>query len=256
MNKYFIPNLSEACKILKTLVLKNKGFTISEIAREHNLPRTSVMRIVKTLVHENFLREESKLYYPGTSLIHLGLATLNNIDIQNVSKDVLKELTSKTGETSHIAVRMKDRSLLLEVYDSPELVKVSSKAGTLTHLHCSSTGKIFIANMEDKELIEFCQNNELEKRTKNTITSLSKLIKEKEKILSQGYAFDDEEYHEHVRCLAAPIKDAYGKVVAAIGITATITRFTYDKLDYYADTVKDAASKISQKLGYTKNRLT
>ena len=249
MNKYTIPNLGNACRVLKYLVPQKEGLTVSEISRKVEIPRTSALRIVSTLVDEGMLKKSGKKYMPGSALIHLGLEVLSNIEMRSASVPVLNELTLKTGETSHLAVLSDDKALILEVCDSPNPIRVASRAGTLADLHCSSTGKIFITYNLLDEIETFFENIDLKKRTSNTLTTVEQLRLEAEKIKQIGYALDNEEYHEGVICIAAPVRNAFEEVVAAVGLTATKTKFTQDKIPYYARNIIGAAAKISTFLG-------
>jgi len=202
------------------------------------------------LEHEGVIEKEGDKYKIGFRVIKLGMAALSKMELRNLVIPFLYDLSIKLGETSHLTVLSDKKSLILEVCDSPYPVKISSRPGTSVSLHCSATGKIFLSFIIGSENIDdYFQGTKLEKRTENTITTISGLKKELETIHDQGYALDDEEFYENVRCLAAPVTDAFGKTIAAIGITATTIRFKQDMVQSTSKEVIRVAAGISKKLG-------
>ena len=178
------------------------------------------------------------------------MVALSRMELRNIAIPFLYELSIKLGETSHLAVLSDRKSLIVEVCDSPHPVKISSRPGTLVSLNCSATGKVLLAfSIGAENIDEYFEDMKLEKRTENTITSISELKKEIQKILNQGYAVDNEEYYENVRCIAAPVQNAFNKTVAAIGITATTFRFKPEMTESASGEVISIAREISKKLG-------
>ena len=248
-NNYIVPSLKNSFLILEILA-NNNELTLQEISQTTSIPKTTIFRILYTLEHEGVIEKENDKYKIGFRVIKLGMAALSKMELRNLVIPFLYDLSIKLGETSHLAVLSDKKSLILEVCDSPHPVKISSRPGTLVSLHCSATGKILLAFIIGSENIDdYFQGIELEKRTENTITAIGELKKELETIHDQGYAADNEEYYENVRCLAAPIKDAFGKIVAAMGMTATTIRFKQEMIPSTSKEVMRVASEISKKLG-------
>ena len=140
--------------------------------------------------------------------------------------------------------------MILEVHDSPNPVRVASRSGTTVPLHCSSTGKIFLSYRYEQELEDYFSARSLEKRTGNTIVTLSEMQKEIEQIKSDGFAVDNHEFHADVWCLAAPVRDSGGQVVAAIGVTGPAAQSDSQKKADICTYVKKAAAELSVELGY------
>lgn len=248
-NNYIVPSLKNSFSILEILS-DNKELTLQEISRKTSIPKTTVFRILYTLEHEGVIEKEGDKFKIGFRIIKLGMAALSKMELRNLVIPFLYDLSIKLGETSHLAVLSDKKSLILEVCDSPHPVKISSRPGTSVSLHCSATGKILLSFIIGSENIDaYLQGIGLEKRTKNTLTSIGGLKKELETIHNQGYALDNEEFCENVRCLAAPVKDAFGKTIAAIGITATTIRFKQGMIQSTSKEVIRVASEISKKLG-------
>jgi DNA-binding IclR family transcriptional regulator len=246
---YIVPSLKNSFTILEILA-NNNGFTLQEISQRTSIPKTTVFRILYTLEQEGVIEKKDDKYTIGFRVIKFGMVALSKMELRNIAIPLLYELSIKLGETSHLAVLSDRKSLIVEVCDSPHPVKISSRPGTLVSLNCSATGKVLLAfAIGFKNIDEYFKEMKLEKRTENTITSISALKKEIQKILDQGFAVDNEEYYENVRCVAAPIKNAFGNTVAAIGITATTFRFKPEMIQSASTEVLRAASEISKKLG-------
>lgn len=248
MTKYIIPNLRNACRVLRLLSEQGAGLPLAEITRRLEIPRTTALRIVTTLSVEGMVEQAGKSFVLGPSLIQLGTRALENLDLRTIAIPVLRELSQRTQETAHLAVPTGDKALLLEVCDSPLPVRVASRPGTLADIHCSATGKVFLSFCHE-DLAAFLQDKELIRRTENTKTTLAQLLIETERTRERGYAVDEEEYSLGVRCLAAPIRNSFGKVIAAVGITASASSFTKRLIPSVARDVTTAALTISKTLG-------
>lgn len=246
--KYIIPNLKNSCIVLKYLASASSGNSIAEIQTKLNIPHTTLLRILTTLRSEDMVALKEKRYFLGNALIQLGIKAMDNLDLKKLAEPELHILTKKTQETAHIAVLSGTSTLIVHVQESPHPVSAASQSGATAPLHCSSTGKVFMAYILKNEIEELL-NFPLKPRTKKTLTTIDEIKKDIKKTIKQGYGYDNEEYAEGVRCLAAPIKDAHGEVIAAIGITAGTATFTEKRKKFISEKVKDAAEKISGMLG-------
>lgn len=250
MTKYHIPNLDKACQVIEMIAGTPEGCHLKAIAAELDIPRTTALRIVETLLNRSFLaRNEAGALTLGTALVHLGVIALDSLDIRSFARPVLKALSNETGESSHIAMLNGDKSLLVEVCDSPHPVRIASRPGTLVDLHCSSTGKVFLA-FSIPEPAKFCQTLDLSAHTRNTSTTVKAVLADIEQTRQQGYAIDEEEYVLGARCMAAPIMNAFGKTIAAVGITASTSTFTKPKIPKMSALLRDAAAAISSSMGF------
>ena len=249
--RYVIPNLRNACRILKLLGRSREGFKVADIARELDLPVTTTLRIMSTLTLEGFARKNEGRFELGSILIQLGNSALAGTEIRDLAPPVLERLTQLTDETSHVAIPCDDRSLIVAVQDSPHPLRAASRPGFLAELHCTSTGKCFLAFLHFDRLAElYSPDVKPTKRTRHTNTTLAEIRRDAELTHKRGYSLDDEEFNPGVRCLAAPIRGSDGVIVAAVGITAATVRFTRERIPEMAAAVKDAARELSEQMGY------
>ena len=247
--RYVIPNLRNACRILKLLGSQSDGFKAADIARRLDIPVTTTLRIMTTLHLEGLVRKNGTQFELGPVLIQLGNASLAGTEIRAAALPVLEKLTTQIDETCHLAIPCDDRSLIVAVQDSPHPLRAASRPGFLAELHCSSTGKTFLAFLHQDRLTELFDAMRLTKRTSHTLTTLNEIRRENEQTRKRGYSLDDEEFNLGVRCLAVPVFASDGTCVAAIGITAATVRFTRERIPEMAIAVKAAASELSRLLG-------
>ena len=248
--RYVIPNLRNACRILKLLGRVSGGLKAADLGRQLGIPVTTTLRIMATLHLENLVRKNGTLYELGPVLIQLGHASLASTEIRSLALPILEKLSTEVGETSHLAISCDNHSLIVAVHDSPHPLRVASRPGFMAELHCSSTGKLFLAYGPAGLLTELYGQSLPSKRTKHTLTSLTEIRQDCEITRRRGYSRDDEELNLGVRCLAAPVFASDGAVVAAVGVTAATIRFTTARVPEIAALVKAAAAELSRLLGY------
>lgn len=249
MEKNIIPNLQNACRLLGFLGRTEGGVPLATLSMELSIPRTTTYRILKTLELENFVREEGRLFFLGPKLIHLGQVASGELDIRKVAMPHLRSLTDEVDETCHLAVPCEDHSLIVEVSLSTHPLRAASRPGTMVDLHCSATGKIFIAYLLGSKLKSLAESGRFQARTRHTLTTYTALKDEAAVVRERGYSMDDEEYHEGVRCLAVPVFDRSGKLVAAIGLTAAKQRLPKVKVETIVEALRRRAAAISEEMG-------
>lgn len=250
MNNYSVPNLVKACEILKVLSSKADGISANELEELVQVPRTSAFRILKTLCAEGMAEKRGKLFFSGPGLVQIGLNSLRSMEIRSLSIPFLRELAIRTDFTAHLAVSNGGQSLILEVHDSPNPVRVASRPGTIVPFYSSSTGKVFLAFRYERELEDYFAQHSCEKLTPNTIVTLEEMRQEVDRIKRDGFAVDNQEFHDDVHCLAAPVRDSTSEVVAAIGVTGPTVQFTSQKQTDVSVLVKKAAEELSRVIGY------
>ncbi len=249
MNKYRIPNLEKACAVLDLVANTPRGCLLRTISAQLAIPRTTALRIVQTLLAAGYLaQQDGGEFVMGNTMVRLGVKALDNLDIRSYARPILKALSAETGESSHLALLNGDKSILVEVADSPHPIRIAARPGTLVELHCSSTGKVFLAfGVPDPQA--FCKELVLSPHTKNTRTTNRAVLDGIEETRKRGFAVDDEEYAPGVRCIAAPVINSYGKCIAAVGLTASTATFTKACIPAMGRKIKQAAAQISARLG-------
>jgi IclR family acetate operon transcriptional repressor len=169
--------------------------------------------------------------------------------LATVAHDHLKSLAADTNETAHLAVREGKKALFIDHVTSNHVIAVSGQTGELVPLYCTSHGKALLSDFEEPDLTNLFGGKPLKAFTKNTIQTIRLLARECESIRGQGFATDESEYLDGVRCIAAPIRDRDGAVIASIGISAPAARFPKEREKEYAERVLAAAAEIAEMVG-------
>jgi DNA-binding IclR family transcriptional regulator len=179
---------------------------------------------------------------------------LSQIDLRTEARPYLIHLSELVQEVIHLVVLDGDKALYIDKVDlhpKSSGLQMISRLGSRIDLYCCSVGKVLLAHMEAHEAESIISKTELTKATVNTITNPDRLIRHLAAIRKNGYAIDDEENEQGIRCVAAPITNGSGKVEAAISISGPTTRITMERIESDLKArVCQTANQISAKLGY------
>ena len=241
-----VPSIGTAIKALQILASNGAGLSLAEMSECLQSPRTSVFRILTTLCNEGMAEKRGTLYFAGIEILRLGLLTAGQRPTWKKAGPFLAQLTEAVGETSHLGVATAKGVLIVEVNECPHPLSAASHPGTVADYHASATGKVLLA-FSAGITPDLC-SEPLTRRTPKTLTDKQALVMELKTVRSQGFALDDEEYFEGVRCLAAPIRNSSGVVLGAIGITAAATRFTRTRIPEVAAKVCAIAQAIGSSI--------
>lgn len=222
-----IQSLDRGLAILEAVAEASEPVPLKQLTDIIGIDRSSVFRLANTLRARRFLANPtgSKDYILGPMAWRLSRRYKRAVT-GTFFHDFLRALGTKLGETTHLAVLEGNQALFIDAYaPSGQMVTVSGQAGEYVPLYCTAHGKALLADMELPELEALLGKMPLHVYTKTTVVSLPKLVKQLASIRETGFATDDGEYAEELRCVAAPIRDARGAIIASVGISAPITRF-------------------------------
>ena len=178
------------------------------------------------------------------------MQVLRQMDLRRDAIALLRDLNEKTRETVHMCVYDRDAAIYIEKIESPAPLRGFSELGKGAPLHCTGVGKVLMAGLSDEDLDDLLKRYSLRRFTPNTITQVRAMKKEVEHIRAQGYAIDDEEHEPGIRCVAVPVRNYTGKVIASISIAGRTTSVAPARLPELIHSVKETAQKISTRLGY------
>jgi DNA-binding IclR family transcriptional regulator len=249
MDKYRIPSLARACEALDLFVEAESPLSSSEVARRLSMPRTTALRVLMTLCEQGLLSRSGNDFEPGAALFRLGIRALSANRLRRFALPIMQHLAADLQETTQLVTLSGTDALALEVCEGPRLVRIAQVAGARVDLHCSAAGKVLLTFTLRSQLAALVAHG-LAVRTPNTLTTLADLEAEVGRILGLGYAVDDEECHEGVRGLAAPVWDASGGTRAALGVIASASTFSRRQNQEFAQRVLAAARDLSTAMGY------
>ncbi len=242
--------VERALNILEAASQRREGLTNSEISRRLGIPKSSASYILRTLERRGYLRRdpESNRYRLGLKLLSLGGETQTGLDIAEIALPHMRALVERLGMTCHLAVVDQNEAVYIEKVEAPGFFKVNTWVGRRMFLHSTSVGKALLAWMPKADREALLHNCDFKRRTPKTITSLSRLLTELEHVHEQGYAIDDEENSLGARCFGAPVFDALGNVVAAMGVSGTLTQMDAAKMPRVAEALKETTRRVSRQL--------
>jgi DNA-binding IclR family transcriptional regulator len=258
--KNLVQTIERAAFILDIIGQYPNGLSLGDLAKLANLPKGTAHRLLTSMAYFDFIRQEpiTKNYHLGFKLVDLGNLLLSQIDLRSQARPFLINLSESVRETVHLVVLDRDKALYVDKVDlHPKTsgLQMISRIGSRISLHCSSVGKILLAYMEKAAAEKLVALTGLAKRTKNTITDPLELMQHLSSVRENGYAIDDEENEEGIRCVAAPIHNSSGEVEAAMSISGPTTRMTLDRIEKeLKHCVCETAARISAILGYRELR--
>lgn len=233
---------------------ENSQLGISEISADMDLSKSTVFGLVNTLVAYGYLEQaaESKKYKLGIRLFELGSIVQRRMDLRNEARPYCEELAHKYNQTVHLAAYDKGEVVYIDKVDMPDYVIVYSQVGRRAPMHCTGVGKAVLAYLPLEYIHQYVLDKPLVKKTPETITDQQELLQNLEMVRRLGYAVDDEEIGEGLKCVAAPIFDHKGGPVAAVSISGTAGKMKNGFLEEVAADVKKTAGAISQRLGHSR----
>ena len=250
-------SLTKALDILD-LFLDNQGeMALSQIAKLSGLNKTTVSRIVSTLVKHGYLKQKEKRgkYSLGTIYLSFSGVVKSKLQLRSIVIPYLTKLSQQTHESVIIAYGDGSEEVFTETFHdtsqpNSKVLRIVPVEGTRMPLHSTATGKILLANMSDEELERYFNNKHLKRYTPNTIMNINDMRNHLIIVRQEGVAFDDEEFSLGVRGVAAGIRDSNDKIVGSIAVVAPSVRLTRAKMRELAPDVKSCAEEISGELGF------
>ena len=224
---------------------------IQDLGKATGLSKATAHRITSTLVDLNYIeKDENNKYSPGLKLITLSSMILNNLQVLDVAKEELLNLSQEVQLTAHLGTIDGNDLLYLSKANSNNSIQTTSYVGQRAYVHSTSLGKSLCAFLPEGKVLEILKAKGMPSFTGNTITDSDRYMQELDSVRLLGFAVDDEENEQYVRCLAAPVFDHACKVIAALSVSGLIVHLPEDKIEEVAEVVKARANKISSKLGY------
>jgi len=249
---YPIKVLNKTFSILEILLQQRSAINMIELSEKLGLYPSTIHRILDTLKYWGYVEQDpnTQKYQLGLKLLELGMAKLHQIDLVREATPYLKELVNQCNETVHLGVLEGGEVLYLAKEESSQTIRMISYVGKRAPLHCTSLGKVLLAYLSAEERKKILEGKVLPRLTENTITDKRELEKELGKVREQDFALDKEENEKDVRCVAAPVRNYQGEVIAAISISSPIFRIDKNIQNVLKEALIKTSKKISKRLGY------
>lgn len=250
-----VQSVERALNIIEALAEYEVPVHLGDLAEKVKLKPSTVHRLLNTLIIKGFVdQDENSRYKLSMKLFHIGQSATYSMNIKKIAAPNMLELLDACNETVNLAVLDHGEVVYIDQLESNNIVivKMFARIGNHGPAYCTGSGKVLLADLSKEELQRYISRTTFEKFTGDTITDPAMLIKELARVRIEGYALDLGERDEGVRCVAVPIKDHEGKVVAALSVSGPSMRMTASYINNELITiVKSLAAKISAKLGYS-----
>lgn len=242
--------VERAAAILKAFSPITPSLGVSELARRLALHKSTVHRLLTTLEHEGFIVQDAGgRYRLGLQLFELGSLVVNSMELQKIARGPLEEVHRACGETVHLAILDEGEVVYIDKIESTHQLRMHSLIGRRSPAHCTGLGKVLLAWLPAPALDQIIRRG-LRTYTSRTISSPDTLRNHLALVRQRGYAIDDGEHEELIRCAAAPVFDHTGAVVAAVSIASVGVDVESARFKEYVRLVQSCTQAISQALGH------
>lgn len=246
-----VQSLNRALDILEALALEPRGLTLTELSNRVGLHKSTVHRLLATLSARHYVEDISNGCRLGLRVVELGSRLLNTMELRTEAAPLLRALSSRLGRVVHLGVLDEGEVVYLEKVEPVDSIRMYSHIGRRAPFHCTGLGKVMAAYHSEDEVQRWVEQFGLPRKTTNTIVDSALLQQELARIREQGFGFDEIEHEENIRCVAAPIRDYRGIVIAAVSVTGRADEFTRNLAEQASKDVIAVAREVSRRMGYT-----
>ncbi|WP_462410407.1 IclR family transcriptional regulator [Neobacillus sp. Marseille-QA0830] len=249
-----VQSLERALTILNKLAEYPDGLQIARLSEQVGLTKSTIHRLLATLSSMNYVAKDSETdkYKLGLQVLYLSRNLLNNNNIIAIAKPFLEQLCQEVNETIHLCIEDQGQVIYIDKIESNQPVRMYSYIGSRAPMYCTGVGKILLSGMNPIQLDQVIANMNFQPKTPTTITSKEELLKEIELVKEQGYALDDGENEVVLRCIASPIYDHKGNIIASFSLSGPTNRVTREIIhDKFIPIMKHYSLAISKHLGYS-----
>ncbi|MBV1853100.1 IclR family transcriptional regulator [Catellatospora tritici] len=239
-----------ADKVLSVLEALAGHQRLAELAAATGLPKSTVHRILQSLVARGFAAADGHGgYLPGPRVLALAGRVMGALDPTRAARPELEALRDRTGFTVHLGLHDGDRAVYADKIAGPQPYDMRSRVGQSLDLHSTAIGKAILARLPDAQVRELAARTGLPRHTPRTASGVKPLLAALEQVRVDGYAVDDEENEPGLRCVAAAVTGTEGRVVGAVSASALVLELPAERVPALGAQVRAAAERISASLG-------
>lgn len=250
-----MPIIQSVERALQILDLFNEQATelkITDISKQMGLNKSTIHSLLKTLQLHGYIDQnpENGKYRPGMKLVERGHFVVSTMDIRQKAKSWLTELSRCTGQTTHLGILDGCEGVYIEKIEGKLAAIAYSRIGRRLPVHATAIGKVLIAWLSEAELNTLLEGYHYNTFTPSTLATREALLAALAQTRTQGYALDNEENEQGVRCVAVPVWDHKSRVSAALSLSTLTSRVDDEELARYRLRLEEAGLQLSKALGY------
>ena len=248
---YKVQALDRAFAVLDLLAESGTALGLAQVAASLQLHKSTAHRFLMVLEkHRMVERTPGGKFRLGLRLFDLGNRAVEQYDLRERAQPHLRRLVAETEETAHLCILEGAHVIYIDKIEPTRSVRMITRVGASNPVHCTSVGKAILAFLPEERLIDVLHRTRFERFTNRTILTAEALRTEIEKTRRRGYAVDDEELEEGLRCIAVPVLDAQRLPVAAVSVSGPSFRVTAQKLPSIANHLLHCVRGISVDMGF------
>lgn len=246
---YSAPSVKKAFKIVQTIADSSAGIGVSALAKQLRMGKSTVHGITSALEELGVLVRDplQKKYTVGYTLLELSRKAYRKMELREMARVPMEILMEKVGETVFLGIMNGDHITILDVVESHNEMKITSPPGTRLPLLAGATGKVFLAQLEERKAKEIVQKMGLKRYTSKSVVDPKKFLKDVQEAKRMGYAIDDEEYLIGVRAIAVPLQTA-SLPPAAIWVVGFTSNLNDQKMEKIILEIQNTAQGISHSM--------
>ncbi len=242
--------LERGLNILSILAREGRA-SLADIAMRAGMPPSTAHRLLTTLQGHRYADhdEGAQDWMIGVEAFRIGSGFLSRVNVVEAARPIMQGLVTETGETANLAIADDGDVIFVSQVETSNPIRAFFRLGTRSRMHASAVGKALLAQLARGEVEALLQRKGLPEFTTKTITSPDRLFSELESVRRQGWSFDDEEHHEGMRCVAAPVFGARGEAIAAISVSGPSTRFADRNVADFSAAIRRSAADLTSAIG-------
>lgn len=239
--------IERLARLLDAIALHGNDASLKVLSAETGLHPSTAFRILASLSEQGFVERTDKGNYQlGVKLMQLGSRVSSSVDIRKIALPIMEKLRDTLGETVNLTMREEDEVVYIERSVAKRMMKVEQVIGSRAPLHVTAVGKLMLGEEGEAACRNYAKRSKLPAYTVNTFSKVTPLLKECMASIRRGYALDNEEAELDVGCIGTLVRDASGRAVAGLSVSAPIER----RREEWIALVMAAAKQLSQQLGY------
>lgn len=231
---------------------EQKEIGVSELSQRLMMSKATTYRFLQTMKTLGYVSQdgEADKYSLTLKLFELGSKSLEYVDLIALADKEMRAISEETNEALHLGALDENAIIYIHKIDSGYNLRMQSRIGRRNPLYSTAIGKVLLADREESVVRQTLSDVEFVKHTDKTLENTEQLLSELKVVQEQHYAEDNEEQEPGLRCIAAPIYDRFGTVIAGVSISFPTIRFDEKRMSYYVGLLHKAGENISEKLGY------
>jgi IclR family transcriptional regulator, KDG regulon repressor len=231
---------------------EQKEVGVSELSQRLMMSKATTYRFLQTMKSLGYVDQEGEAdkYALTLKLFELGARSLEYVDLVGLADKEMRYISEQTNEALHLGALDENAIIYIHKIDSGYNLRMQSRIGRRNPLYSTAIGKVLLAEREEDDVRRALENVEFIKHTDRTLENIDQLLSELVQVKKDHFAQDNEEQEPGLRCIAAPIYDRFGVVIAGLSISLPTIRFDEKRMGYYVNLLQNAGRNISKQLGY------